>query len=105
MRATTKLRHLLTSGDTLVAPGVYDGLSARLVARAGFPPVHLAPISFEALYQQQLAQMALPSMAAGGSLILVGSASTRNSEDDAASVRTTTSIAGLSGLVPATVLP
>ena len=24
--------------------------------RAGFPPVHLAPINFEALYQQQLAQ-------------------------------------------------
>jgi 2-methylisocitrate lyase-like PEP mutase family enzyme len=37
MRATTKLRHLLASGDTLLAPGVYDGLSARLVARAGFP--------------------------------------------------------------------
>lgn len=26
--------------------------------RAGFPPVHLAPINFEALYQQQLAQAA-----------------------------------------------
>src|SRR4030095_6403244 len=28
--------------------------------RAGFPPVHLAPINFEALYQQQLAQMQQP---------------------------------------------
>jgi preprotein translocase subunit SecB len=26
------------------------------VTKAGFPPVHLAPINFEALYQQQLAQ-------------------------------------------------
>jgi preprotein translocase subunit SecB len=30
------------------------------VIRAGFPPVHLAPINFEALYQQQLAQMQQP---------------------------------------------
>jgi preprotein translocase subunit SecB len=29
---------------------------ASLINRAGFPPVNLAPISFEALYQQQLAQ-------------------------------------------------
>jgi len=28
--------------------------------RAGFPPVHLAPINFEALYQQQLAQAQEP---------------------------------------------
>ena len=30
---------------------------ADAITRAGFPPVHLAPINFEALYQQQLAQM------------------------------------------------
>jgi 2-methylisocitrate lyase-like PEP mutase family enzyme len=36
MRKTTGLRTLLKSGKTLVAPGVYDGLSTRLVARAGF---------------------------------------------------------------------
>jgi len=30
---------------------------ADAVTRAGFPPVHLAPINFENLYQQQLAQM------------------------------------------------
>ena len=29
---------------------------ADATTRAGFPPVHLAPINFEALYQQQLAQ-------------------------------------------------
>ena len=31
--------------------------------RAGFPPVHLAPINFDALYQQQLAQGAAPAAA------------------------------------------
>lgn len=29
---------------------------ANAVTRAGFPPVHLAPINFEVLYQQQLAK-------------------------------------------------
>jgi len=29
---------------------------ASLINRAGFPPINLAPISFEALYQQQIAQ-------------------------------------------------
>jgi preprotein translocase subunit SecB len=33
---------------------------ADAVMRAGFPPVHLAPINFETLYQQQLAQMQQP---------------------------------------------
>ncbi|HEY3460689.1 MAG TPA: protein-export chaperone SecB [Casimicrobiaceae bacterium] len=38
---------------------------ADATMRAGFPPVHLAPINFEALYQQQLAQgVATPSTAA-----------------------------------------
>ena len=36
---------------------------ADAVGRAGFPPVHLAPINFEALYQQQLAQMQQPAAA------------------------------------------
>jgi 2-methylisocitrate lyase-like PEP mutase family enzyme len=36
MRSTTKLRTLLNAGTTVVAPGVYDGMSARLVAQAGF---------------------------------------------------------------------
>lgn len=36
MRKSTQLRNLLKSGHTVVAPGVYDGLSARLVAQAGF---------------------------------------------------------------------
>jgi 2-methylisocitrate lyase-like PEP mutase family enzyme len=39
-RASARLRALLTSGDVIVAPGVWDGLSSRLVARAGFPAVY-----------------------------------------------------------------
>ncbi len=40
MRATTKLRTLLTSGRITVAPGAFDGLSARLVEQAGFPAIY-----------------------------------------------------------------
>ena len=36
MRPTTALRQLLKGEGIVVAPGVYDGLSARLVAAAGF---------------------------------------------------------------------
>jgi 2-methylisocitrate lyase-like PEP mutase family enzyme len=40
MRATTKLRQLLAAGRTVVAPGVFDGLSARLTEQAGFPAAY-----------------------------------------------------------------
>ena len=40
MRSTTALRQLLAGGDVVVAPGVYDGLSARLAGRAGFRAVY-----------------------------------------------------------------
>ena len=40
MKATTRLRQLLTSGETFVAPGVFDGLSARLVERAHFKAIY-----------------------------------------------------------------
>ena len=40
VRATTKLRTLLASGRIAVAPGAFDGLSARLVEQAGFPAVY-----------------------------------------------------------------
>jgi preprotein translocase subunit SecB len=36
---------------------------ADAIMRTGFPPVHLAPINFEMLYQQQLAQMQQPAPA------------------------------------------
>jgi 2-methylisocitrate lyase-like PEP mutase family enzyme len=40
MRATTALRQLLKGDDVVVAPGVYDGLSARLARQAGFATVY-----------------------------------------------------------------
>ena len=40
MRTTTRLRELLASGRITVAPGAYDGLSARLVEQAGFPAIY-----------------------------------------------------------------
>jgi 2-methylisocitrate lyase-like PEP mutase family enzyme len=40
VRATTALRALLQGGDVVVAPGVYDGLSARLARQAGFAVVY-----------------------------------------------------------------
>jgi 2-methylisocitrate lyase-like PEP mutase family enzyme len=40
VKATTRLRELVNGGEVIVAPGVYDGLSARLAARAGFPAIY-----------------------------------------------------------------
>ena len=40
MRAITKLLALLNSGEITVAPGAYDGLSARLVEQAGFSAIY-----------------------------------------------------------------
>jgi 2-methylisocitrate lyase-like PEP mutase family enzyme len=40
VRTTTKLRALLGSGHIVIAPGAYDGLSARLVEQAGFPAIY-----------------------------------------------------------------
>jgi preprotein translocase subunit SecB len=49
---------------TVLFPYVRETL-ADAVVRAGFPPVHLAPINFEGLYRQQLAQaQAQPAPAA-----------------------------------------
>ncbi|WP_455913130.1 isocitrate lyase/PEP mutase family protein [Pseudomonas syringae] len=40
MKKTTRLRVLLSRGDSVIAPGAYDGLSARLVEIAGFEAVY-----------------------------------------------------------------
>jgi 2-methylisocitrate lyase-like PEP mutase family enzyme len=40
LRSTTKLRELLASGHITVAPGAFDGLSARLVEQAGFAAIY-----------------------------------------------------------------
>src|SRR5262245_16022837 len=48
---------------TVLFPYIRETL-ADAVIRAGFPPVHLAPINFESLYSQQLAQMPTAGVAA-----------------------------------------
>jgi preprotein translocase subunit SecB len=48
---------------TVLFPYIRETL-ADAIGRAGFPPVHLAPINFEVLYQQQLAQAQAPAAAA-----------------------------------------
>jgi len=41
VRATTQLRQMLNEPGTIVAPGAYDGLSARLIERHGFRAVYM----------------------------------------------------------------
>jgi 2-methylisocitrate lyase-like PEP mutase family enzyme len=41
MKPTARLRELLVSDPFLVAPGAYDGFTARLVEQAGFPVVYM----------------------------------------------------------------
>jgi carboxyvinyl-carboxyphosphonate phosphorylmutase len=41
MRATTKLRQMLAEPGIIVAPGAYDGFSARLIEAAGFKAVYM----------------------------------------------------------------
>src|SRR4029453_6445863 len=41
VRATTRLRQMLEAPGIIVAPGAYDGLSARLIERQGFRAVYM----------------------------------------------------------------
>jgi 2-methylisocitrate lyase-like PEP mutase family enzyme len=41
MPMPASLRDALTSGPMIVAPGAYDGLTARMIARHGFPAVYM----------------------------------------------------------------
>ena len=41
MRATTRLRQMLAEPGIIVAPGAYDGFSARLIEAAGFKAVYM----------------------------------------------------------------
>lgn len=41
MKTTTRLRELLSKPDIIVAPGAYDGITARLAEQAGFPVVYM----------------------------------------------------------------
>lgn len=41
MRATTQLRQLLKSKETLIVPGCYDAMSAKVMELVGFPAVYM----------------------------------------------------------------
>jgi 2-methylisocitrate lyase-like PEP mutase family enzyme len=41
MQPTTRLRALLAGPDMLVAPGAYDGITARLIEQAGFAAIYM----------------------------------------------------------------
>jgi 2-methylisocitrate lyase-like PEP mutase family enzyme len=41
MRATTRLRQLIAGPEILLAPGAYDGITARLVEQAGFSALYM----------------------------------------------------------------
>ena len=41
MRQSTRLRELLTSGKTLIIPGCYNALSAKVLEKVGFPAVYM----------------------------------------------------------------
>jgi len=41
MRTTTRLRQLLASGRTIVAPGCYNALSAKILDTVGFPALYM----------------------------------------------------------------
>jgi 2,3-dimethylmalate lyase len=41
MKATTRLRQLIAGPEILVAPGAYDGITARLIEQAGFSALYM----------------------------------------------------------------
>lgn len=65
MRASTRLRQMLAQPGIVVAPGAYDGFSARLVEAAGFPAVYMtgAGTAASLLGQPDLGLITLTEMA------------------------------------------
>ena len=41
MQASTQIRALLARPEMIIAPGAYDGISARLIEQAGYPAVYM----------------------------------------------------------------
>ena len=64
MRATTTLRCMLNEPGIIVAPGAYDGISARLIERHGFKTVYMtgAGTAASALGQADLGLTTLTEM-------------------------------------------
>jgi len=64
MNKTTRLRQLVEGEGILVAPGVYDALTAKLVQQAGFDAVYLsgAGVSYTALGMPDLGLLSFTEM-------------------------------------------
>jgi 2-methylisocitrate lyase-like PEP mutase family enzyme len=60
MTRCQRLRHLVNRKEGLVVPGAYDGVSARLVERAGFPVVYMTG------YGTSASRLGLPDMGFAG---------------------------------------
>ena len=41
MRTTTRLRQLIAGPEILLAPGAYDGITARLIEQAGYSALYM----------------------------------------------------------------
>lgn len=65
MRTTTRLRQMLQAPGIIVAPGAYDGFSARLIEAAGYPAVYMtgAGTAASSLGQPDLGLATLTEMA------------------------------------------
>jgi len=48
IRMTTKLRGLLKGDEIVVVPGAYDGVTAKVIEKAGFPAVYITGYGLEA---------------------------------------------------------
>lgn len=48
MKTTTRLRNLLKGEEIVVAPGAYDGISAKIIEQAGFAAVYITGYGLEA---------------------------------------------------------
>ncbi len=64
MSRAQSLRRLLAQDGIVIAPGAYDGLTARLVQKSGFPAVYLtgAGVSYSTLGQPDLRRVSFSEM-------------------------------------------
>ena len=73
MKLSTLLRkHLATPNKVVIAPGAYDGLSARLIAEAGFEAIYMTGGGSSAarLGQPDLGLMTMTEMVANAAMIV-----------------------------------
>jgi 2-methylisocitrate lyase-like PEP mutase family enzyme len=61
-----RLRELMSGGQLILAPGVYDAMSARLVEAAGFPAVYMSGFGVTASVLSQIGEDGTPVRAMAG---------------------------------------